>query len=111
GYATLTQLIDRGAVEDPSDLYRLSKDQLIELDGFADKSAQNLIDRIAASSRPELGRFLYSLGIPQVGEATAALLAADFGTIHKLQSAAEDDLRRVEGIGPNMAREVHLYFQ
>jgi DNA ligase (NAD+) len=111
GYATLTQVIDRGMVEDPSDLYRLSREQLVELDGFADKSAQNLVDRIAASNRPELGRFLYALGIPQVGGATADLLAADFGSIEVLRSATEEDLQRVEGVGPNMAREVHMYFQ
>src|SRR2546425_4988165 len=111
GYATLTQVIDRGMVEDPSDLYRLSREQLVELDGFADKSAQNLVDRIAASNRPELGRFLYALGIPQVGGATADLLAADFGSIENLRSATEEDLQRVEGVGPNMAREVHMYFQ
>jgi len=110
GYATLTQVIDRGAVEDPSDLYRLSVGQVKELDGFADKSAQNLVDRIAASARPDLARFLYGLGIPQVGEATAQLLAAEFGTIESLQGAAEEDLRRVEGVGPNMAHEVHAYF-
>src|SRR5437868_7183149 len=110
GYATLTQVIDRGVVEDPSDLYRMSKDQVIELDGFADKSAQNLVDRIAASARPELGRFLVALGIPQVGEATAQLLAADFGSIERVRDASEDDLRRVEGIRPNMAHEVHMYF-
>ena len=111
GYATLTQVIDRGVVEDPSGLYRMTKDQVVELEGFADKSAQNLVDRIAESRRPPLGRFLYALGIPQVGEATADLLAADFGTIDRLRSAAVDDLQRVEGVGPNMAREVHLYFQ
>jgi len=111
GYATLTQVIDRGAVEDPSDLYRLSRDLVVELEGFAGKSAQNLVDRIAASRRPELSRFLYALGIPQVGEATAQLLAADFGTIEGLRSATEDDLRRVEGVGPNMAGEVVRYFQ
>jgi DNA ligase (NAD+) len=111
GYATLTQVIDRGVVEDPSDLYRMTKDKVVELEGFADKSAQNLIDRIAESRQPPLGRFLYALGIPQVGEATADLLAADFGTIDRLRSASEEDLMRVEGVGPNMAREVHLYFQ
>src|SRR5947207_7043408 len=111
GYATLTQVIDRGVVEDPSDLYRMSKDQVIELEGFAGKSAANLVDRIAASQRPELWRFLDALGIPQVGEATAQLLAADFGTIESLRSATEDDLRRVEGVGPNMAGEVVRYFQ
>jgi len=67
GYATLTQVIERGVVEDPSDLYRMSKDQVTELEGFADKSAQNLVDRIAASRQPDLWRFLYALGIPQVG--------------------------------------------
>jgi DNA ligase (NAD+) len=110
GYATLGQVIEKGWVEDPSDLYRLTKEQVMELDGFADKSAQNLVDRIAESRRPPLGRFLYGLGIPQVGEATAELLAADFGTIQHLRAATEEDLRRVEGVGPNMSREVHLYF-
>lgn len=110
GYATLSQVIDRGVVEDPSDLYRMSKDQVKELEGFADRSAQNLVDRIAASRNPELGRFLYALGIPQVGEATAQLLAGDFGDLGKLRSATEDDLRRVEGVGPSMAHEVQAYF-
>ncbi|HEX9364549.1 MAG TPA: NAD-dependent DNA ligase LigA [Candidatus Dormibacteraeota bacterium] len=111
GYATVSQVIDRGIVEDPSDLFRLSKDQIKELEGFADKSAQNLVDRIAASRRPELWRLLYALGIPQVGEATAMLLANDFGTIERLRDATEEVLQRVEGVGPNMAREVHMYFQ
>ncbi|MGA7911557.1 MAG: NAD-dependent DNA ligase LigA [Candidatus Dormiibacterota bacterium] len=110
GYATLGQVIDKGWVEDPSDLYHLTKEQVMELDGFAEKSAQNLVDRIADSRRPPLGRFVYALGIPQVGEATADLLAADFGTIDRLREAGEDDLKRVEGIGPSMAREVHVYF-
>ena len=82
----------------------------MELEGFADKSAQNLIDRIAESRKPVLGAFLYALGIPQVGQATADLLAAEFGSIEKLRSADEEQLLRVEGVGPNMAREVHLYF-
>jgi DNA ligase (NAD+) len=111
GYATLNQVIERGWVEDPSDLYGLTKDQAVELDGFAERSAQNLVDRIRDSRRPQLGRFLYALGIPQVGEATADLLAAEFGGLEKLRGATEDDLQRVEGVGPNMAREVHLYFR
>src|SRR5216683_2354052 len=111
GYSTIGQVIDRGWVEDPSDLYRLTKDQAIELDGFAEKSAQNLVDRLAESRRPPLGRFLYALGIPQVGAATADLLAGDFGTIEKLRAASEEELLKVEGIGPNMAREVQLYFE
>jgi DNA ligase (NAD+) len=88
----------------------LTKEQVTELEGFAEKSAQNLVDRIAESRQPLLGRFLYALGIPQVGEATADLLAAEFGSIESLRAAAEEDFKRVEGVGPNMAREVHLYF-
>lgn len=111
GYATLTQIIEKGWVEDPSDLYRLTKEQVLELEGFADKSATNLIERIAESKRPPLGRLLYALGIPQVGEATADLLAAEFGTIDKVRSAAEEDLLRTEGVGPNMAKEIAHYFK
>ena len=111
GYATLTQVIDRGVVEDPSDLYRLSVDQVKELEGFADKSAQNLVDHIAASRQPELWRFLCALGIPQVGDATARLLANDFGSVERLRAATEERLRQVEGIGPNMAAEVRRYFE
>ncbi|HKC82947.1 MAG TPA: NAD-dependent DNA ligase LigA, partial [bacterium] len=107
GYATLTQVIDRGIVHDPSDLFRLTRDQVRELDGFADKSAQNLIDRIAAASRPDLWRFLYALGIPQVGEATAQLLAGEFVGIERVREATEENLQAVEGVGPSMAHEVH----
>src|ERR1700674_2113531 len=111
GYATLNQLMERGWVKDPSDLYKLTKERAMELEGFADKSAQNLIDRIAESRRPPLGRFLFALGIPQVGESTAEVLAGEFGTIDHLRAASEEDLLKVEGIGPNMAREVHTYFE
>jgi DNA ligase (NAD+) len=83
----------------------------MELEGFADKSAQNLIDRIAESRRPQLGSFLYAMGIPQVGGATADLLAAEFGSIEKLRSATEEDLVRTEGVGPNMAEEIEQYFK
>ena len=110
GYATLTQVIERGFVEDPSDLYRLTKEQVVQLEGFAEKSASNLIERISESRRPPLSRFLYALGIPQVGEATADMLAAEFGSIERLRSATEEDLRGVEGVGPNMAAEVRRYF-
>jgi DNA ligase (NAD+) len=111
GYATLNQLIEQKLVEDPSDMYRLTKEQVIQLDGFAEKSAQNLITRIAESKRPPLSRFLYGLGIPQVGEATAELLAVEFGSIDKLRSATDEQLHAVEGIGPSMAHEVRMYFE
>jgi DNA ligase (NAD+) len=110
GYATLTQVIDRGMVEDPSDLFGLTTDQIKELEGFADRSAQNLVDRIAAAKHPELGRFLFALGIPQVGGATADLLAGEFGSVERVRDAGEESLRAVEGVGPSMAHEVFAYF-
>jgi DNA ligase (NAD+) len=110
GYSTLQQLIDRKLVEDPSDLQRLTVEQLAGLDRFAQKSAENLYGQLQSSRTPTLGRFLYALGIPQVGEATALLLAGEFGTLQRLRSATEEDLLRTEGVGPSMAREIRLFF-
>jgi DNA ligase (NAD+) len=111
GYATINQLIERKWVVDPSDLFRLTKEQVVQLEGFADKSAQKLLTKLADSKRPSLGRFLYSLGIPQVGEATAELLAAEFGTIDALRLATLEQIDAVESVGSNMANEVRVYFE
>ena len=110
GYATLNQLIEKGWVNDPSDLYRLTVEQLMELEHFAARSAENLRVQLEGSRRPPLGRFLYALGIPQVGEATADLLAIEFGSVERLRGAGEDELVRVEGVGPSMAREIRQFF-
>jgi DNA ligase (NAD+) len=111
GYATLQQLIDRKLVKDPADLYHLTKEQLLSLEGFADKSAQNLLDRIDASKSTTFLRFLSALGINHVGWTMAGLLAEHFGAIDRLQDASVDDLRAVGGVGPIVAEEVHEYFQ
>ena len=111
GYATLQQLIDRKLVKDPADLYHLTKEQLLSLDGFADKSAQNLLDRIDASKPTTFLRFLAALGISHVGWTMAGLLADHFGTIDRLQAASVDDLRAIGGVGPTVAEEVREYFQ
>ena len=111
GYATLQQLIDRKLVKDPADLYHLAKAQLLSLDGFADKSAQNLLDRIEASKATTFLRFLGALGINHVGWTMAGLLAEHFGDIGRLQASSVDELRSVGGVGPIVAEEVHEYFQ
>jgi len=111
GYATLQQLIDRKLVKDPSDLYHLRRDQLLSLEGFAEKSAQNLLDRIDASKSTTLLRFLVALGIGHVGWTMAGLLADHFGTIDRLLAASVDDLRAIGGVGPTVAGEVHEYLQ
>jgi len=111
GYSTLNQLINRGLVEDPSDFYRLTVEQVESLDRFARKSAENLIQAIDGSRTPPLARLLSALGIPQVGEATAELLAAEFGSLERLHDASEEQLQTVDGVGPSMAREIRAYFQ
>ncbi len=111
GYATLQQLIDRKLVKEPADLYHLTKEQLLSLEGFADKSAQNLLDRIEASKSTTFLRFLVALGINHVGWTMGGLLADHFGGIDRLQAAGVDDLRAVGGVGPIVAEEVHEYFQ
>jgi DNA ligase (NAD+) len=111
GYSTLDQLLQRGLVHDPSDLYRLDVETVTSLDRFAQKSAENLVRQIQGSTTPPLGRFLYGLGIPQVGEATADLLAAEFGSLGALREADEERLLQVEGVGPSMAREINHFFK
>src|SRR6202022_4238541 len=111
GYATLQQLIDRKLVKDPADLYHLTKEHLLSLEGFADKSAQNLLDRLEASKSTTFLRFLVALGINHVGWTMAGLLADHFGTIDRLQSASIDDLRAIGGVGPTVAEGVHDHFQ
>ncbi|MGH7922499.1 MAG: NAD-dependent DNA ligase LigA, partial [Candidatus Dormibacteraceae bacterium] len=110
GYSTIVQLVDRDLVEDPSDFYRLTLEQVTALDRFAQKSGDNLIGAIERSRTPPLGRLLYALGIPEVGEATALLLAQEFGTLQRVRAATAEELDAVEGIGPNMAREIRAFF-
>ncbi|MDQ6773797.1 MAG: NAD-dependent DNA ligase LigA [Candidatus Dormibacteraeota bacterium] len=110
GGSTLQQLLDRGLVGDPSDLYRLSLEDLTGLERFAAKSAANLLAGIAASRERPLPRFLNALGIPQVGEATALLLADEFGSLEHLRSATEEQILQVPGIGPSMAGEIAQFF-
>jgi DNA ligase (NAD+) len=111
GHSTITQLLERGLVDEPADLYKLTLEQVEGLDRFARKSAENLLAQIERSRQPELERFISALGIPQVGWATATLLAEEFGSIDGLRDATEEDLLRVEGVGPTMARGIRAYFE
>jgi DNA ligase (NAD+) len=111
GYSTLQQLLDKGLVKDPSDLFSMTVEQLLELEHFGKISAENMRRRLDEAKTPPLGRFLYALGIPQVGEATADLLAAEFGTLERIRKASEEELRAVDGIGPSLAYELKSYFE
>ena len=104
------QLIDAGLIQDISDLYTIEKDDLLALERYADKSAQNLLDEIEASLEQDLDRFLYALGIPLVGSATARLLAQHFASLDEVMDADEDALTAIDDIGPEVAHSIVTFF-
>ncbi|MCH7944437.1 MAG: hypothetical protein IIC73_00245, partial [Armatimonadetes bacterium] len=104
-------LLREGLVQDPADLFFLKKDDLLKLERMAEKSAQNVLDAIAASRERPLQRVLFALGIRHVGSETAALLARHFGSMDSLAKATEEELAAVPTIGPIVARSVHDYLQ
>jgi len=110
GPAIIDQLIDRGFVEDPADLYKVTREQLLQLEGFADKSADNLLRSIDSRRVVPLARLVNALGIRHVGEHTAFALAARFGSLDALASASEEELVETEGIGQVVAQHVHQWF-
>ena len=110
GESLVEQLVDRGLVHDFADLYRLTVDQLVDLERMAEKSAQNVIAAIAGSRQRGLARLLNALGIRMVGERVAELLAAHFGDVHAIADAPEDALAQIHGIGPEIARSVRTFF-
>ncbi len=104
------QLVESGLVKDIADLYSLTEDDLIPLERFAEKSAANIINAIQGSLKVAFWRFLNALGIRYVGEATAQLLAQHFHSLEALMPASEEELRHVEGIGPQVAGAIREYF-
>ncbi|MCC7464236.1 MAG: NAD-dependent DNA ligase LigA, partial [Gammaproteobacteria bacterium] len=111
GDKLVDQLVERGLVSAPSDLYGLGVTQLAELERMGGKSAANLVAAIAASRRTTLPRLLFGLGIPDVGEATAQLLADHFGSLDALAAAAPEALQEVPDVGPTVAASVHGFFR
>jgi len=111
GDKLVEQLVDNGMVKTVADLYALKQDELAGLERMAEKSAQNLLDEIEKSKDTTLGRFLHALGIPQVGEATAELLATHFGTLDAIMEVDRETLEQVPGIGPAMAEDIEAFFR
>src|SRR3990170_1828474 len=110
GEKLIDQLVERGMVNDIADLYSLSKEELANLDRMAEKSAQNLLDALARSKEATLPRCLTALGIRHVGEATAKLLAEQFGDLHSIMAATEEQLTEVREIGPEVAKSIAQFF-
>jgi DNA ligase (NAD+) len=110
GDKSIEQLVDKGLVKSPADLYQLAYEQLIELEGFAELSTKNLLAAIAASKTPTLARFIYALGIPDVGEETAKLLARAFGSLVLIRKALPEVLTWLPDVGLEVAYEIHHFF-
>ena len=110
GEKNVEALVDAGLMQDLADIYLLKKEQLLELDRFAEISAQKLIDAIAAKKQPALERFLYGLGIRHIGAQTAIDLANHFESIENLSRAMIDDLRQVDGVGEIVAESIVAWF-
>jgi len=111
GDKLVEQLTAKDLVKNVADLYELTKKKLVDLDRMGDKSAQNILDNIKKSRKTTLARFIYALGIPQVGEHMAEVLADKFRGIAALKKASEKKLLTVREVGPETAREIRAFFK
>jgi DNA ligase (NAD+) len=110
GEKLIDQLVDRDLIATPADLYTLSLEQLAGLERMGEKSAANVLEALERSKRTTLPRFLHALGIRDVGEATAAALAAHFGTLAAVRRASAEQILEVPDVGPVIAAHVHDFF-
>ncbi len=110
GEKIIDQLVELNLVRTPADLFNLGFATLAELDRFAEKSAQNLIDSLEKAKHTTLARFIYALGIRHVGESTAKDLARHFGSLDPIMSATVEELLEVNDVGPIVAEAIHQFF-
>jgi DNA ligase (NAD+) len=111
GDKLIEQLIDEDLIKDPADLFDLSMETLAGLGRMGAKSARNLVEALERSRRTTLARFLYALGIREVGEATAQSLARQFGSLEAIRAATENDLQETPDVGPVVARHVFTFLR
>ena len=110
GEAACELLLQQGLAKTPADLYRLTKDDLMRLEGFQTKKAENILAALEKSKQNELGALLFGLGIRNIGEKAAKLLAARFGTLQAVEKATREELLSIDGFGEIMAESVLQYF-
>jgi DNA ligase (NAD+) len=111
GRVLTENLVEKGFVRSASDLYRLGLSEVAALPRMAEKSAQNLLDQIAASKSKPYEKVLYAIGIRQVGEETARSLAAAFPSMEALKNASAEELQAADGVGPKVAAEIRAFLQ
>ncbi len=111
GDKLVEQLVDEGLIHDVADLFSLTQPQIAALERMGAKSAANLVESLEKSKTTTLERFLFALGIREVGESTARTLARHFGSLEKIESAEEEELLQVEDVGPVVAHHIHTFFR
>jgi len=111
GYKLLEQMVDKGIIKDQADLYVLKKEDLMKMDRMGDKLAQNLLDAIDRSRKPALANLIYALGIRNVGEHLATVLARNFKSLDTLAKQTVEDLTQVHEIGPIVAESIYNFFR
>ncbi|QTN45191.1 NAD-dependent DNA ligase LigA [Ectopseudomonas mendocina] len=111
GDKTIEQLVDEKLIGSPADLYKLTFEQIIGLEGFAEVSSNKLLKAIEDSKRPTLARFIYALGIPDVGEETAKVLARSLASLERVRQALPQVLTYLPDIGLEVAHEIHSFFE
>ena len=111
GEKSVEQLVDEGLVASPADLYTLQFEQIVGLEGFAELSTKNLLAAIADSRKPSLARFIYALGIPDVGEETAKVLARSLASLERVKRALPEVLTYLPDVGLEVAHEIHSFFE
>ena len=111
GDKIIEQLVSIGLVKTPADLYTLTREQLSNMERMAEKSASNVVMALEKSKLTTLSKFLYALGIREVGEVTAASLSSHFGQLDVLQQASTDDLEKVPDVGPIVAQHIVAFFE
>ncbi len=110
GSKLVEQLVDESLVQSIPDIYRLTSEPLAALDRMGNKSAENLLEALEQSKTTTLARFLYALGIREVGEVTAQILANEFGSIDNIQNATQESLEAIYDIGPVVAQQIRRFF-
>ncbi len=111
GEKLIEQLVDAGLLKNPADIYRLNKEQLANLERMGEKSAENVLKAIEKSKYTTLPRFLYALGIREVGEATSQNLARHFKNLDAIRNASIDELQQVPDVGPVVAEHIYHFFR
>src|SRR3989344_4690050 len=107
----IDQLMEVGLIRDAADLFALKKEDLLNLERFAEKSAQNTVEAIQSKKNVSLDKFIYSLGIEHVGEETAFSLARHFKKFNNLRKSSSENLQNITDVGPIVAKSIHEWFK